>query len=99
MMRQMIKSKGQSLLKGKVHVARHMGNLRQRETPSGSVNSLRRGNFPGLHLPSGPSPCLLALANLSQDPPWSVHGHFSQVGSQSEGFWAEQDSLWPGIIL
>ena len=99
MMRQMIKSKGQSLLRGRVHVARHMGNLREREMPLGSVNSLQRGSFPGPHLPSGPSPCLFALANLSQDPPWSVHGHFSQVGSQSEGFWEEQDSLWPGIIL
>ena len=71
----------------------------EREMPLGSVNSLQRGGFPGLHLPSGQPPCLFALANLSQDPPWSVHGHLSQVGSQSEGFWEEQDSLWPGIIL
>ena len=92
-------SKGKSLLKGKVHAARHMGDLREREIPLGSVNSLQRGSFPGLHLPSGQSPCLLALANLSQDPSWSVHAHLSQVGSQSEGFWEEQDSLWPGIIL
>ena len=92
-------SKGKSLLKGKVHAARHMGDLREREIPLGSVNSLQRGSFPGLHLPSGQSPCLFALANLSQDPPWSVHPHLSQVGSQSEAFWEEQDSLWPGIIL
>ena len=92
-------SKGKSLLKGKVHAARHMGDLREREMPLGSVNSLQRGSFPGLHLPSGQSPCLFALANLSQDPPWSVHPHLSQVGSQSEGFGEEQDSLWPGIIL
>ena len=92
-------SKGKSLLKGKVHAARHMGDLREREMPLGSVNSLQRGSFPGLHLPSGQSPCLFALANLSQDPPWSVHPHLSQVGSQSEAFWEEQDSLWPGIIL
>ena len=98
-MRQLIDSKGHSLLKGTVHVARHMGNLRERETPLGCVNSLQRGNFPGPHLPSGQSPCLLALANLSQDPSWSVHAHLSQVGSESEGFWEEQDSLWPGIIL
>ena len=69
MMRQKIKSKGKSLLKGKVHMARHLGNLRERETPLGSVDSLQRGSFPGLHLPSGQSPCLFALANLSQDPP------------------------------
>ena len=74
-------SNGKSLLKGKVHAARHMGNLRERETPLGSVNSLQRGSFPGPHLPSGQSPCLFALANLSQDPPWSVHPHLSQVGS------------------
>ena len=92
-------SKGKSLLKGKVHAARHMGDLREREMPLGSVNSLQRGSFPGLHLPSGQSPCLFALANLSQDPPWSMHPHLSQVGSQSEAFWEEQDSLWPGIIL
>ena len=92
-------SKGKSLLKGKVHAARHMGDLREREMPLGSVNSLQRGSFPGLHLPSGQSPCLFALANLSQDPSWSVHAHLSQVGSESEGFWEEQDSLWPGIIL
>ena len=99
MMRQLIDSKGHSLLKGTVHVARHMGNLRERETPLGCVNSLQRGSFPGLHLPSGQSPCLFALANLSQAPPWSAHAHLSQVGYQSEGFWEEQDSLWPGIIL
>ena len=71
----------------------------EREMPLGSVNSLQRGCFPGLHLPSGQSSCLFALANLSQDPPWSVHAHLSQVVSQSEGFWEKQDSLWPGIIL
>ena len=31
--------------------------------------------------------------------PWGTHTHLSQDGSQSEGFWEEQDSLWPGIIL
>ena len=31
--------------------------------------------------------------------PWGAHSHLSQDGSQSEGFWEEQDSLWPGIIL
>ena len=41
----------------------------EREMPLGSANSLQRGSFPGLHLPSGQSPCLFALANLSQDPP------------------------------
>ena len=71
----------------------------EREMPLGSVNSLQRRCFPGLHLPSGQSSCLFALANLSQDPPWSVHAHLSQVVSQSEGFWEKQDSLWPGIIL
>ena len=81
----MIKSKGQSLLKGKVHVARHMGNLRERETPLGSVNSLQRGSFPGFHLPSGQSPCLFALVNLSQDPPWGAQAPHNQDGSQSKG--------------
>ena len=28
---------------------------------------------------------------------WGVHEPFSQDGSSSEGFWEEQDALWPGI--
>ena len=30
--------------------------------------------------------------------PWGAHSPLSQDGSQSEVFWKEQDSLWPGII-
>ena len=29
---------------------------------------------------------------------WDAHTQLSQDGSQSEGFWEEQDSLWPGVI-
>ena len=61
MMRQMIKSKGQSLLKGKVHVERHMGELRETVVPLGSLNPLERGSFLDLDLPSGQSPCFVPL--------------------------------------
>ena len=37
--------------------------------------------------------------DLSWDPPLGVHTPLSQDGSQSEGFWEEQDSLQPGMIL
>ena len=30
--------------------------------------------------------------------PWVVYAPLSQDGSQSEGFWEEQDQLWPGFI-
>ena len=36
--------------------------------------------------------------DLSQDPPWGSQAHIGQDRSQSEGFWEEQDSLWPRII-
>ena len=48
----------------------------------------------GLCLPVPYSP----LVNLSQDLPLGC-AHLSQDGSQSEDFWEEQDSFWPGIIL
>ena len=78
-------------------MARHTGSLRERDA-FGKCKFFTKDSFPGLHLPSGQSPCLFSRVNLSQDPPWSVHAYLSQVGSQSEGFWEEQDS-WPGIIL
>ena len=46
----------------------------------------------GLCLPVPYSP----LVNLSLDLPLGC-AHLSQDGSQSEGFWEEQDSLRPGI--
>ena len=68
MMRQKIESKGKSLLKGKVHVARHMGNLRERETPLGSVNSLQRTVFQVFIFPQANhlvySPGLICLRTL-----------------------------------
>ena len=30
--------------------------------------------------------------------PWGAHAHLSRGGSQSEGFWEKQDSLWPRVI-
>ena len=36
--------------------------------------------------------------DLPWDPPLGAHSPLSQDGSQSEGFWEDQDSLWPGII-
>ena len=36
--------------------------------------------------------------DLPWDPPLGAHSPLSQDGSRSEGFWEEQDSLWPGII-
>ena len=29
--------------------------------------------------------------------PWGMHEPLSQDGSSSEGFWEEEDALWPGI--
>ena len=29
---------------------------------------------------------------------WGAHTRLSQDGSQSEGFWEEQDSLWSGVV-
>ena len=36
--------------------------------------------------------------DLPWDPHLSAHSPLNQDGSQSEGFWEEQDSLWPGIV-
>jgi len=33
------------------------------------------------------------------DPPLGAQAPLSQDGSWSDGFWEEQDSLWPGVIL
>ena len=38
---------------------------------------------------------LICLSTL----PWGVDTYPSQDESQSEAFWEDQDSLWPGIIL
>ena len=74
----------------------------QRESYAfGKFKSFIRGQFPGLCLPSGQSSCFVSLqplVNLSQDLPLGC-AHLSQDGSQSEDFWEEQDSFWPGIIL
>ena len=40
----------------------------------------------------------LNWTDLFWDPPLSAHPPLGQDGSWSEGFWEEQDSLWPGII-
>ena len=52
---------------------------------SGSVSSLKPITLLCLH-------CLRTL-------PWDAHAHPHHDGSWSEGFWEEQDLLWPGIIL
>ena len=36
--------------------------------------------------------------DLPWDPPLGAHAPLSQDGSQSKGFWEEQDSLWPDVI-
>ena len=38
---------------------------------------------------------LICLSTL----PWGADAYPSQDESQSGGFWEDQDSLWPGIIL
>ena len=70
----------------------------------GSWYSLEGASSPGLCLPSGQSSCFVSPHQPTQlmclrTLPWGTHTHLSQDGSQSEGFWEEQDSLWPGIIL
>ena len=79
-----------------------MDELRERVTPLRSLNASQGGSSPSWvfafsqakHLALFP-PWLICLRTF----PWGVRAYLSQDGSQSEGFWEEQDSLWPGIIL
>ena len=53
----------------------------------------------GLCLPSGQVSGFFFHTWPTLVHPAGAHAPLSQDGSWSEGFWEEQDSLWPGIIL
>ena len=95
-----VKSQSRKFTEKKIHVERYTGELRE-NLDFGKFKSLIRGQF-SRFLPSFRAVILLCPPSLQliclKTLPSGAHTPVSQDGSQSEVFWEEQYSLWPGIF-